>query len=62
MFPVVQSEINLNTLYKELGGALLLPHHATVSSVICQRAVVDGEVAHVPNALKDVPGRFKYYW
>lgn len=48
-------KIGLNTLYKELGGALLLPHHTTVRSIICQRAVVDGEVAHVPNALEDVP-------
>lgn len=47
--------MSLNTFNKELGGAFLLPHHAAICSIICQRAVVDGEVAHVADALKDVP-------
>lgn len=43
------------TFNKELSGAFLLPHHAAVRCVIGQGAVVDGEVAHAANALKDVP-------
>ena len=45
----------LITFNKELGGALLLPHHTAVRSIVRQRAVVDGEVAHVANTLKYVP-------
>lgn len=45
----------LYTLYKELRGALLLSHHTTIRSIVCQGAVVDGKVAHVAHALKDVP-------
>lgn len=44
-----------NTFNEELRGAFLLPHLAAVRRVIGQGAVVDGEVAHVADALKDVP-------
>lgn len=45
------------TFNKELSGALLLAHHTAIRRVICQGAVVDGEVAHAADALKDVPWR-----
>lgn len=45
----------LNTFNKELSGALLLSHHTAICCIICQGAVVDGEVAHVADTLKDVP-------
>lgn len=45
------------TFDKQLSGAFLLSDHAAVRRVISQGAVVDGEVAHVPDALKDVPGQ-----
>lgn len=46
---------SLITFNKELCGAFFLPHHTAIRSIICQGAVVDGEVAHVANALKYVP-------
>lgn len=45
------------TFNKELRGALLLSHHTAIRRVVCQGAVVDGEVAHVADALEDVPRR-----
>lgn len=45
------------TFDEELGGALLLSDHAAIRGVVCQGAVVDGDVAHVADALKDVPWR-----
>ena len=46
------------TFDEKLSGALLLPHHAGVGCVVSQGTVVDGEVAHVANALEDVPPQF----
>lgn len=45
----------LSTFDEELSEAFLFSHHTGVGSIICQRAVVDGEEAFVAYTLKDVP-------
>lgn len=43
------------TLNKELSDGLLISNNTHISSIICQRTVVDGEETFVAYTLKDVP-------
>lgn len=47
----------LITFNKELSDGLLISNYAHISSIICQRTVVDGEETFVAYTLKDVPAK-----